>query len=194
GDRWRARHAGLAADRPHLRRRLRASARSPALIRRPAGQFPRRRDESGRQGGAADQRARRRADPVRGHRRLRPARRGRAGDHPVLFPVNCYLVREDDGFTLVDTALAGSAPAIRAAARALGAPIRRIALTHAHGDHAGSLNELHAALPDAEVLVPAREARFLAGDLRLDPDEPQDKLRGWWLVRTTPPTRLLHPG
>ena len=98
--------------------------------------------------------------------------------YPVLFPVNCYLVREDDGFTLVDTALAGSAPAILAAARALGAPIRRIALTHAHGDHAGALDELHAALPDAEVLVPAREARFLAGDLRRDPDEPQDKLRG----------------
>ena len=114
--------------------------------------------------------------------------------YPVLFPVNCYLVREEDGFTLVDTALAGSAPAILAAARALGAPIRRIALTHAHGDHAGSLDELHAALPDAEVLVPAREARFLAGDLRLDPDEPQDKLRGWWLVRTTRPTRPLHPG
>ena len=113
---------------------------------------------------------------------------------PRLFPVNCYLVREDDGLTLIDAALPGSAPAILAAAQSLGAPIMRIALTHAHGDHVGSLDALHAALPDAAVLVPAREARFLAGDLRLDPDEPQVKLRGSWQVCSTRPTGLLLPG
>ncbi len=31
---------------------------------------------------------------------------------PRLFPVNCYLVREDDGWTLIDAALPRSAPAI----------------------------------------------------------------------------------
>ena len=113
---------------------------------------------------------------------------------PRLFPVNCYLVREDDGWTLIDAALPGSAPAILAAARSLGAPIVRIALTHAHGDHVGSLDALHAALPAAAVLVPAREARFLAGDLRLDPDELQVKLRGSWQVCSTRPTGLLAPG
>jgi len=35
------------------------------------------------------------------------------------FPVNCYLVREDDGLTLIDTGISGSAPAILAAARPL---------------------------------------------------------------------------
>ena len=39
---------------------------------------------------------------------------------PVLFPVNCYLVREDDGFTLIDAAIPGSAPAILAAAGGAG--------------------------------------------------------------------------
>jgi len=113
---------------------------------------------------------------------------------PRLFPVNCYLVREDDGLTLIDTAISGSAPAILAAARRLGAPIARIALTHAHVDHAGSLDALHAAAPDAEILVPAREARFLAGDMSLDPAEPRAKLRGGWPTCTTRPTRLLRPG
>jgi glyoxylase-like metal-dependent hydrolase (beta-lactamase superfamily II) len=113
---------------------------------------------------------------------------------PRLFPVNCYLVREDDGWTLIDAALPGSAPAILAAAQSLGAPIVRIALTHAHGDHVGSLDALHAALPAAAVLVPAREARFLAGDRHLDPDEPQVKLRGGWQVCSTRPTGLLLPG
>jgi len=113
---------------------------------------------------------------------------------PRVFPVNTYLVREDDGFTLVDTAIGGSARAILAAARERGAPIKRIALTHAHSDHVGALDELHALLPEAEVLISARDARFLAGDMSLDPDEPQDKLRGGYSRRSTRPTRTLAPG
>jgi glyoxylase-like metal-dependent hydrolase (beta-lactamase superfamily II) len=70
----------------------------------------------------------------------------------------------------------------------------RVALTHAHGDHAGSLDALHAALPEAEILVPAREARFLAGDLSLTGDETQGTLRGSWKTCTTQPSRLLQPG
>jgi glyoxylase-like metal-dependent hydrolase (beta-lactamase superfamily II) len=39
--------------------------------------------------------------------------------------INCFLVREADGFTLVDTGLRGSAGAILRAAVQLGAPILR---------------------------------------------------------------------
>ncbi len=115
---------------------------------------------------------------------------------PRFFPINAYLVREDDGLTLIDTGIGGCAPAILDAARTAGAPIRRIALTHAHGDHAGALDALHAALPEAEILVPIREARFLAGDLTLDPAEelPGAKLRGSWPKVTTCPTRTLAAG
>ena len=42
--------------------------------------------------------------------------------------------------------------------------------------------------------MPAREARFLAGDLSLDADEPQDKLRGGWILRKTVPDRLVREG
>jgi glyoxylase-like metal-dependent hydrolase (beta-lactamase superfamily II) len=114
--------------------------------------------------------------------------------YPLLFPVNCYLVREDDGLTLIDTGLPGSAAAILEAARGLDWPIRRIVLTHAHGDHIGSLDVLHQQLPAAEVLVSARDARFLAGDMRLDPGEPQVKLRGDYRTVATQPSRLLTDG
>jgi hypothetical protein len=40
--------------------------------------------------------------------------------------VNCFLVKQDDGFTLVDTGLSGSAQAIVEVARGLGALLRRI--------------------------------------------------------------------
>jgi glyoxylase-like metal-dependent hydrolase (beta-lactamase superfamily II) len=113
---------------------------------------------------------------------------------PRVFPVNCYLVREDDGFTLIDTTIGGSADAIMKIAEQHGAPITRIALTHAHGDHVGSLDALHERLPNAEVLISARDARFLAGERSLDPEETQGKLRGAYTTCKTQPTRLLAPG
>jgi glyoxylase-like metal-dependent hydrolase (beta-lactamase superfamily II) len=108
--------------------------------------------------------------------------------------VNAYLVREDDGLTLVDTMLPRGAKTILGAADRHGAPIVRIALTHAHGDHIGSLDELAAALPEAEVLISARDARLLAKDMSLDPGEPDDKLRGSYPGAKTTPTRTLQPG
>ena len=109
--------------------------------------------------------------------------------------VSCYLVREDDGLTLIDTTLPRGEKDILAAAQELGAPIVRIALTHAHGDHIGSLDALRAALPEAEVLVGAREAHIMAGDKSLHPDEPQTKIKGSYPKKTaTRPTRELAPG
>lgn len=113
---------------------------------------------------------------------------------PVLFPINCYLVRETDGFTLIDTGLAGSEKALLAAIQPLGAPVVRIVLTHAHGDHAGSLDALHAALPEAEIILPARSVPLLAGDLSLLPSEPLDKVRGSWIKSTTQADRTVVTG
>jgi glyoxylase-like metal-dependent hydrolase (beta-lactamase superfamily II) len=111
-----------------------------------------------------------------------------------LGAVNAYLVREDDGLTLVDTMLKGSGKRILAAAEQLGAPITRIVLTHAHSDHIGSVDELAERLPGAEVLISTREARLMAKDMSLDPGEPQDKLRGGWPGAKTKPTRTFEPG
>jgi glyoxylase-like metal-dependent hydrolase (beta-lactamase superfamily II) len=108
--------------------------------------------------------------------------------------VNAYLVTEDDGLTLVDTMIPRSAKAILRAAEELGAPIVRIALTHAHGDHIGSLDELTAALPGVEVLISARDVRLLDKDTSLDPGEPQSKVRGSLPGAATRPTRTLAPG
>src|ERR1700735_2227861 len=79
--------------------------------------------------------------------------------------VNAYLVRKDDGFTLVDTTMPKTADALIAAATDAGAPIRRIALTHGHGDHVGSVDALKAKLgADVPVLMPELDARIHAGE------------------------------
>ena len=107
--------------------------------------------------------------------------------------VNAFLVQEDDGLTLIDTAISGSAKPILAAADDLGAPIVRIALTHAHGDHIGSLDALAAKLPKAEVLITARDALLLAKDKTLQPGE-SGKLRGGFPGAKTKPTRTIADG
>jgi len=108
--------------------------------------------------------------------------------------VNAFLVREDDGLTLVNTLLPRNAGGLLEAARVVGAPIVRVALTHAHGDHAGSLDALVERLPEVEVAFPARDARFLRGDRTLDPGEPQDKPRGGYVTVETRPGRELSGG
>ena len=108
--------------------------------------------------------------------------------------VNCYLVAEDDGLTVVDTAVPGTETQILEAAEQLGQPVRRLLLTHAHVDHVGSLDALHTRYPDAEVIISTRDARFLAGDMSLGAHEPQVKLRGGFPNVKTQPTRLLEDG
>lgn len=101
--------------------------------------------------------------------------------------VNAYLVREDDGFTLVDTTLGGSAAKdLLGAARAAGGEITRIALTHGHADHAGGLDALRAALgAGVEVFLGDADARYLAGE------RAGGKLPGMWReVKTAPDVRL----
>lgn len=104
--------------------------------------------------------------------------------------VNAYLVREDDGFTLVDALIPRSGAAILAAAQAAGGPIRRIALTHGHSDHVGSLDELTAKLGDGvEVSMSDVDARIHAGETVVE-----GKLTGSWPKLKTVPGLRLSPG
>jgi len=106
--------------------------------------------------------------------------------------INCFLMREADGFTLVDTGLRGSAGAILRAAARLSGSIRRIVLTHAHIDHIGSLDALMAALPSAELAIGKRESRLLMRDLSLDAGENGKKLLGFTGAKSRPGKLLME--
>ena len=100
---------------------------------------------------------------------------------------NAYLVREDDGFTLVDTTFGGAADDVITAATEAGGQIKRITLTHGHGDHVGSLDTLKDRLgSNVEVSMGELDARILAGEKVVE-----GRLPGSWpKVKTIPATRL----
>lgn len=108
--------------------------------------------------------------------------------------VNCFLIRETDGLTLVDTMIPGSAGVIFTAASALNRPLRRVLLTHLHTDHAGSLNVLANRLIGIEIALGRRESRFLARDFHCEPDEPQTRVRGTFPRIEAVPSALLANG
>jgi glyoxylase-like metal-dependent hydrolase (beta-lactamase superfamily II) len=107
--------------------------------------------------------------------------------------VNCFLVREHDGFTLVDLNVPGSAEAILRVAATRGVPIRRVALTHAHFDHVGSLDVLSDRLDGVQLCVGDRESSFLSGDLSLREGETGRRLLGFRTAHHRP-DRLLTDG
>ena len=123
------------------------------------------------------------------------------GDHliqlawmPLLFPVNCYLVKEEDGLTLVDTTMFSPAEDVESVSKELGMPLKRVALTHAHGDHVGGVDGIRERFPGVELSIGVRDAGLLEGNLQLAPDEPQVPIKGSLPKPTWKPDRLLEEG
>ena len=111
--------------------------------------------------------------------------------------LNCYLVRESDSLTLIDTTVGGAGKQILMKARSLGShPIARVLLTHAHGDHVGSVDELAGQLKRVDLAITKRGSRLLTKppDKTLLAGEPQGKVKGSLPGITTHPTHLLEDG
>ncbi len=114
--------------------------------------------------------------------------------YPAVFPMNCYLVLEEDGLTLVDSTMSSPAEDVSRVAGEIGLQLRRVALTHAHGDHVGGVAGVRKRFAGLVVSIGERDARLLAGDTSPAPGEPQTPARGWFLKVPWTPDQLLKPG
>ncbi|HEX6548121.1 MAG TPA: MBL fold metallo-hydrolase [Candidatus Dormibacteraeota bacterium] len=114
--------------------------------------------------------------------------------YPALFPMNCYLVKEEDGLTLVDTTMSSPAPDVERIAQELALKVQRLALTHAHGDHVGGVAGVRAQYPGIEVSIGVRDQRLLQGDRSPQSGEPQAPAKGMIAKVAWKPDRLLEEG
>ncbi|WNS45098.1 MBL fold metallo-hydrolase [Paenibacillus sp. MMS20-IR301] len=114
---------------------------------------------------------------------------------PRLFPVNCYLIEEEQELTLIDAGMPFSTQGILRESARLNKPLSRIVLTHAHADHVGALDKLKQLLPEAKVYISERDAALLAGDRSLRDGEPQLPIKGSVPAKVvTRPDILLYDG
>lgn len=114
---------------------------------------------------------------------------------PKLFPINCYLYEEDNELTLVDAGMSSSFTGIVNLVQEINKPLTNIVLTHAHGDHVGSLDLLKQRYPNAVVSISKRDSKLLRGDLSLDEGEPKNPIKGGFDKNLkTVPDRLLVEG
>ena len=95
-----------------------------------------------------------------------------------FFPINCYIVEEDQDLTLIDAGMSFSVKGIIHTAEKLNKKINRIVLTHAHGDHVGGLDALKKLLPEAQVYISERDSALLAGDRSIRAGEPLTPIKG----------------
>ena len=114
--------------------------------------------------------------------------------YPALFPMNCYLVQEDDGITLVDSTTSSPADDLASILQEVGKDLRRVTLTHAHGDHVGGVAGVRRRFPGVEVSIGERDSRILAGDKTLLENEPKTEVKGYFVKVDWKPDRLLKPG
>jgi len=90
--------------------------------------------------------------------------------HPDVFPIqsvasNCYLVHSKQGALLIDTGLRGNSKAILKTLDKAGLSVddlKFILITHADGDHYGSLAALKAIAPHAVAYASQPEADAIA--------------------------------
>jgi len=114
--------------------------------------------------------------------------------YPALFPMNCFIVTEDDGLTLVDSTMSSVADDVAAEAKRQGKELRRILLTHAHGDHVGGVAGVRERFPGIEVWISERDAPILAGNKAVLPGEEQTPVKGYFVTVDWKPDRLFKDG
>ncbi|SOC40768.1 MBL fold metallo-hydrolase [Ureibacillus acetophenoni] len=114
---------------------------------------------------------------------------------PRLFPVNCYLYEEENELILIDAGMPASFKGIVHLIERINKPLTNIILTHAHGDHVGSVDQLKQRFPNVIVSISVRDNRLLLGDQSLGDEEPKLPIKGGFDKNLkTIPDLLLNEG
>jgi glyoxylase-like metal-dependent hydrolase (beta-lactamase superfamily II) len=119
----------------------------------------------------------------------------------IGFPnaINMLLLENEDGWTLVDTGVESSSDRVREALSVLDSgpeDLKRIFLTHHHGDHIGGLRGIREWAPEAEVGATEYEAYVISGKLppALSPNPILRRMANQQSMPTSPVGKILREG
>ncbi|MFF5051700.1 MBL fold metallo-hydrolase [Micromonospora sp. NPDC000663] len=101
----------------------------------------------------------------------------------LRFPVgHVYLWHDDDGISVIDTSMPGSAPLIADAVHSLGrklSDVRQVILTHGHEDHVGSAADI-TKWGDVTVMAHHADAAAVRGEQSTPPPVLSDWEQQLW--------------
>lgn len=93
----------------------------------------------------------------------------------IGFPVSAWVVKSDEGLTLVDTGIPWMAGSLDRCMKALGLPLQSIVLTHGHSDHVGGVKKIRERY-SVPVYVHASEIPYMEGQLPFPGRKKAEKL------------------
>lgn len=101
--------------------------------------------------------------------------------------VSAYIIQRGDGLIVVDTGNPGSLQAITAAIQAHGrsmSDVGYVIATHKHNDHVGSLNDVLAAAPDADVFAGSSDIPLISSNRPITSVTDGDLVNGVSIIDT----------
>ena len=84
---------------------------------------------------------------------------------PRLFPINAYVYETADALIVLDMGVSNFVKSVQSIEAKTAKPVTHLLVTHGHSDHVSGISVFSKAYPDAEIVVSAREARILRGNL-----------------------------
>ncbi|MGI9585770.1 MAG: MBL fold metallo-hydrolase [Acidimicrobiia bacterium] len=105
----------------------------------------------------------------------------------ALGGVSAYVIQRGDGLIVVDTGNPGSLQAITAAIEEHGqsfSDVGYVIATHKHNDHVGSLNDVLAAAPEADVFGGAGDIPVISSNRPITPLADGAQLNGVSIIET----------
>ncbi|MBG9979447.1 MBL fold metallo-hydrolase [Facklamia lactis] len=97
---------------------------------------------------------------------------------PWLFPINCYIIEEENDLTVVDIGVNQFVQEIKVMSEHCQKPVKNLIITHAHSDHVMGYPRFKETFPECRTYMSEREARFISEDFKFDESEVGFQLKG----------------
>ncbi len=97
---------------------------------------------------------------------------------PHVFPINIYVVEEDDFLIVIDMGIKYFIKDIQKICKNKNKPVKFLLLTHAHSDHVMGIQAFKKQFPAAKVMISKKEHDLILNDFNFDVQDKDYLLKG----------------